>query len=190
MRNNKVKFIILILLFIILAVVLYVNFFKPVEVKKETMEIIPTTGEIIKAELYFSSQDGMFLATENREIPKAKVINNQIKIVLLELINGPKDTSLVPTIPVGTKIHDVYIDQYNVLYVDFSKEIKENHIGGSTAEILTVYSIVNTLTTNFPEIKQVQILIDGNTIDSLAGHIDISEPVKPDFSIVQILQKW
>lgn len=188
--KNKIKITMLVLLLFILAGVLYLNFSKESEqLLKEEIAIGTDTGEKIETELYFSSIDGMFLVPENREVKKSDEINNQIKIVLLELINGPKDANLAPTIPYGTNINEVYMDQQNTLYIDFTNEIKENHSGGSTGELLTVYSIVNTITSNFHSVKKVQILINRDTVDSLAGHIDISMPIKEDKSIIQVLQK-
>ena len=35
---------------------------------------------------------------------------------------------------------------------------------------------MNTLT-NFPEIKKERFLLDGKEIESLAGHMDLTEPV-------------
>ena len=44
-----------------------------------------------------------------------------------------------------------------------------NHPGGTTNEILTVYSLVNALTANLPAVTGVQILIDGKEVDTLAA---------------------
>ena len=41
---------------------------------------------------------------------------------------------------------------------------------------MLVGSIVNTLT-EFPEVKKVQILIDGTHVETLSGHMDLSEPL-------------
>ena len=66
--------------------------------------------------------------------------------------------------------------------VSFSKAFTADHPGGSSAEIMTVYSIVNSLTTNFPQIKRVQILVEGKEIESIAGHLSLMKPIssKPD----------
>ncbi|MDI6895284.1 MAG: GerMN domain-containing protein [Bacillota bacterium] len=37
-------------------------------------------------------------------------------------------------------------------------------------------AIVNTLT-EFPDIRQVQILVEGRKVESLAGHADVSRPL-------------
>ena len=66
-------------------------------------------------------------------------------------------------------------------------EITENHWGGSRAEELTVYSIVNTLT-DVPGIKEVQILIEGLVSSTIAGHIILDKPLSPNFDIIEFGQ--
>jgi len=68
-----------------------------------------------------------------------------------------------------------------IAYIDLSSELRDDHPGGSTGELLTVYSLVLTLT-SFPEINKVQILIDGDSSETLVGHIDISTPLERDES--------
>ena len=60
--------------------------------------------------------------------------------------------------------------------VDFSKELQTNFSGGSTGEEMLIGSIVNTLT-DFPEVQKVSILIDGSAVETLSGHMDLSEPL-------------
>jgi hypothetical protein len=50
--------------------------------------------------------------------------------------------------------------------------------------LLTVFAIVNAVTTNLPTIQRVQILIDGREADTLAGHVDLRRPLQQDLSIV------
>jgi germination protein M len=64
--------------------------------------------------------------------------------------------------------------------LDFSRELQTLHTGGTTGEILTVYSIVNTLTMNFKEVERVQILIDGDEVETLVGHLDLEQPFTRD----------
>jgi Sporulation and spore germination. len=46
-----------------------------------------------------------------------------------------------------------------------------------------VYSIVNTLA-EFPNIKRVRILLEGQPVETLGGHIAVNELLEPDYSIV------
>lgn len=86
-------------------------------------------------------------------------------------------------IPKGTKLLGISLKE-GIAYVNFSEEFKKNHPGGSLGELLTVYSIVNTLT-EFPEVKKVQILINGAVLETLVGHIDLTSPLERDLSIVK-----
>jgi hypothetical protein len=81
-------------------------------------------------------------------------------------------------IPRGTLLNEVYIDSHQTAYLDFSNHLSDGHIGGTTAEGLTVMAILKTVFDAFPDdIKQVQILIDGNQVKTLAGHLNLSQPL-------------
>ncbi len=81
-------------------------------------------------------------------------------------------------LPEGTTLLGVKISG-DTAYLDISREIRDNHPGGTSAEMQTIYAIVNTITLNFPRIQRVKILIEGRTMKTLAGHIDISAPLGP-----------
>ncbi len=87
-------------------------------------------------------------------------------------------------IPRGTRLLDVDIRD-NTAYLNINRAIKDNHPGGTSTEMQTIYSIVNSITLNYPEIKRVKILIDGKTEKTLAGHIDISVPLGPYRGLIQ-----
>lgn len=138
--------------------------------------------EIKTINLYFSNEEGLALKAEKREIAKGD-LTKEIKQSMDSLVKGPK-WNLTPTIPDGTKFLGVEVKE-GIAFLNFSKEITEKHPGGSSAEIQTVYSIVNTAALNFPEIKRVQVLIQGKKAKTLAGHIDISFPLGPDKDFIK-----
>lgn len=83
------------------------------------------------------------------------------------------------TIPRGTELNEVYIDSQQTAYLDFSSHLTDGHIGGTTAEFLTVTAILRTVFDTFPdEVKQIQILIDGKQIETIAGHLNLSQPLR------------
>ena len=71
----------------------------------------------------------------------------------------------------------VYVTPDGVAFVDLSHEIVAGHPGGSLEETLTVFTIVNALTVNLPGISAVQILVDGQEVDTIAGHLDLRHPL-------------
>ena len=86
-------------------------------------------------------------------------------------------------LPEGTKILSYKYDaESKVATIDLGGTIKEAQ--GSMGEIFAVYSIVNTLA-DIEGIDKVQILIEGEIVESLSGHIYLGEPLDPDYSFLE-----
>lgn len=137
-----------------------------------------TANETIEQDitLYFSDDQAMYLKPEIRTVTveKARQEEQIREAVINELIKGPRDSNLYQTIPPETKLLGIEVKD-QIAYVDFSEEIRSKHWGGSTGEIMTMGSIVNSLT-ELEDIEQVLVLIEGETQETLVGHLDISEP--------------
>jgi len=144
----------------------------------------PREMKVVK--LYFSDPQAEHLILEERKVVALPHMSEEAKEILKELIKGPLDSSLKPTIPLQTEVEDVYLKD-DCFYVNFSLALKEKHPGGSSGELLTVYSIVNTLLINFPSQSRVQILIQDKPVETLAGHIDIRNPLRKRLDIVKEL---
>jgi len=122
--------------------------------------------------LYFPDEQAMYVVPEQREVSKDKPIE---EIVVQELMKGPKTPDLsLTTIPKEAKLLSVEIKD-KIAYVNFSKELVEKHVGGSTGEMMTILPIVNSLT-ELPEIEKVQFLVEGEKKKTLAGHVTFDEP--------------
>ena len=51
-------------------------------------------------------------------------------------------------------------------------------------EILTVYSIIDSVVLNVPEIVRVAILVNGSPINTLNGHVDLRRPLSANPSLI------
>lgn len=91
------------------------------------------------------------------------------------LLQGPEDDMLDRVIPEETELLEVKMENGQA-YVDFSAEIAEASYG-SEVEAVLVNSLVQTLT-QLEEVDTVQILVEGEIVDSLGGHISISKPLQ------------
>ena len=78
-------------------------------------------------------------------------------------------------LPTGTQLRSVNISE-GLATADFSRQLRDNFHGGDTQESQTVNAILRTLG-QFPTVNKVQILVDGQHIDSLGGLIVISDPL-------------
>lgn len=130
----------------------------------------------IKARLFYVSEDGTRLTTVEREVPFAEQTVAQARRIVEAQI-APVEAPLVSAIPAGTSLRAIFVTEQGSAFVDLSREVVATHPGGSLNELLTVYTIVQALTTNLPAVTSVQLLVDGKEIDTLAGHVDIARPL-------------
>ncbi len=129
----------------------------------------------IRITLYLVSRSGKTLALEDREIPLADSVQEQAKQVIRELLAGSRQ-NLASPLPRGVQLRELFITPQGLAFVDFSQELVANHVGGTVAEELTVYSLSNTLIANFPAVKSVHFLVEGREVPTLAGHLDLTIP--------------
>ena len=137
----------------------------------------------ITVKLFFLAPDQPALLIEDREVAYSTDLARQVRTVVEELVKGPQK-GLVASLPAETKVIDSFVTAAGVAYVDLSKEASLKHPGGSRGELLSVYSVVNSLTSNFPAVKRVQILVDDRQVPTLAGHVDLTRPLSSDMTFL------
>ena len=130
----------------------------------------------IKVRLFYVSDDGLRLVPAEREVAFAEGTLEQARRIV-EAQLEPAPSPLLSAIPRGTTLRSVFLTQSSQAFVDLSREVAASHPGGALNEILTVYAIVDALTTNLPALSGVQILVDGHEVDTLAGHVDLRRPL-------------
>jgi spore germination protein GerM len=129
-------------------------------------------GRKIKARLFYVSDDGTRLTSVEHEVAYADSTVAQARYIV-EAQLAPVAPPLVSAIPTGTTLRAIFLTEQGAAYVDLSREITSAHPGGSLNELLTVYTVVQALTTNLPAVTSVQVLVEGQEIDTLAGHVDV-----------------
>jgi hypothetical protein len=132
----------------------------------------------IKATLYFQSEDGLHLVATEREVPLAEGAVAQARSILEAQLSAQPTAPLLSTIPKGTALRGIFVSDRNEVFVDLDPSIRKAHPGGTLQELMTVYTIVNAVLTNLPDLQQVQILIGGQEADTLAGHVDLRRPLR------------
>lgn len=150
----------------------------------------PTTGELsaklakVRTHLYFLDEHHRFLKAEERTLARQDSVVEHARNIVHALIKGP-DGELLPTVPSEAKLISVFVTEDGIAYLDFDRAIRNEHPGGSLSELLTIFSVVNTLALNVPEVEAVKILIEGHEAKTLAGHVDIRFPFKPDILMIK-----
>jgi spore germination protein GerM len=139
----------------------------------------------IKATLYFASEDGLRLVPVESEVALAEGVVAQARSIIESQLAAPAPPPLVSTIPKGATLRGIFVSQRNEAFVDLDQSIRTAHPGGTLQELMTVYTIVNALLTNLPTLQEVQILIGGQEVDTLAGHVDLRRPLRKNESLMQ-----
>lgn len=136
-------------------------------------QALPPTRSVL---LYFGGEDGEGVVAELREVRATEGVEAEARALLQELLRGPLQGA-TRTIPSGTRLLKVFFDRSAArLYLDFSRELRTNHWGGSAGELLTIRSLVGTVASNLPAVKSVQLLVEGEEVESIAGHVDCRSP--------------
>jgi spore germination protein GerM len=157
---------------------------QPTSSTMTTVEKTAKEGEKTVLTLFFADSQGSKLVAEKRFIQKtaAKNVNEAAQIAMKELFKGPISGTLTSPFPKDVKSPTVKVNK-NIATVDLSKDFVQKHPGGSSGESLTIFAIVNTLTT-VEGVNEVSFTIDGKKATEFKGHLDISKPFKKNPEIM------
>jgi len=146
--------------------------------KKVEAPAVPVTSEapseegVLSVTLFFASKDAERLVAERREIPvRNGEIESVARSVIGELAAGPKGDG-APVLPPGAVVERVFFDDEGTLTLDFHPSLRDQHWGGAAAERLTLDALRQTIAVNFSSVRSVQILVAGETVETIGGHLD------------------
>jgi len=122
--------------------------------------------------------------------PSRRTVGGQGSLVdaaVQALLATNKESGLVGNlIPQGTRLLSPVTIDKGVATVSLSKELADNFSGGSDLEVLTVNAIVATAVySSEGKADRVKILVEGKSVDSIGGHLDLTDPLTPNPEIVK-----
>jgi sporulation and spore germination protein len=136
----------------------------------------PPTEPRVKANLFWaaSANDGTLTpVTVDLQLSADPVL--RAKQVLDTLLAGPVDVEH-RTLPPDAVLLAFYLLPDGTGIADFSEALAISTPSGIASEQLAVDSIVHTLAANVPQILRLKILIHGQEVETLAGHLDLTNP--------------
>ena len=134
--------------------------------------------------LLFPGPDGQ-LHSEEREIPVQGDLVAHLKRVIEELLAGPVTEDLLTALPPEITLSWLHLNEAGVVYVDLEFTGEGSFPAwGSHHEMLAVFSVVNSLFVNTPEINSVILLRNGQQQPTFAGHLDTSRPLFANSQLV------
>lgn len=132
-----------------------------------------------KLVLYFSNQEGTGLIKETRNVHYSSNISME-KLIMEQLIEGPKNSALMGTIPSGTNLISVSLLE-GVCYVNLSESFRTQ--SAAVSEEITLYSIVNSLS-ELPGVSKVQIAINGSTEGYVKYNFELSKMYEKNTDLI------
>lgn len=128
----------------------------------------------VKTQLFWASDTiDATLVPVTVELPLSKDPVMRSKQVLNTLLAGPVDAEL-RTLPPDALLLAFYLLPDGTAVADFSEALATSIPSGIASEQLAVNSITRTLEANVPQVQRLKILIHGQEVETLAGHLDLT----------------
>ena len=146
------------------------------QARRELTQAVPVNpGEPrVKTKLFWASGNGDgALMDSTVELPLSNDPVLRAKQVLNTLLAGPVDADL-RTLPPDAVLLAFYILPNGTAIADFSEALATATPSGIQSEQLAVDSITRTLEANVPRVQRLKILIHGQEMETLAGHLDLT----------------
>ena len=146
------------------------------QARRELVQAVPMnpSDPRVKAKLFWlSDSDNSVLSPATVELPLSSDSVLRSKQVLNTLLAGPVDIEL-RTLPPDAVLLAFYILPDGTAIADFSEALTTSIPSGIASEQLAVDSMARTLEANVPEVKRLKILIHGQEVETLAGHVDLT----------------
>jgi hypothetical protein len=146
------------------------------QARRELTQSVPVNpGEPrVTAKLFWGSGNSDGTLVESAvELPLSSDPVLRAKQVLNTLLAGPVDTEL-RTLPPDAVLLAFYLLPDGLAIADFSEPLATSTPSGIQSEQLAVDSITRTLEANVPRVQRLKILIHGQEVETLAGHLDLT----------------
>lgn len=143
------------------------------EARHEVMAtpVATPTDVTASARIFWSAGPGQLVPVDV-QLPLSADPIQRSKQVLDALVERP--TVAQRTLPADTTLLGFYVLSDGTAIADFSDALVTEMPSGIASEQTAIDSIVDTLKANVPSLRRLKILIHGQEVDTLAGHIDLS----------------
>jgi hypothetical protein len=129
----------------------------------------------VKAKMFWGSKsENGTLVPVIVELPLSSDPVLRAKQILNTLLAGPVDPE-ARTLPPDAALLAFYLLPEGTGIADFSEALATSTPSGIQSEQLAVDSITHTLQANVPQVQRLKILIHGQEVDTLAGHLDLTQ---------------
>jgi Sporulation and spore germination len=134
---------------------------------------ISTPSDVAQgAKIYWAAGEDRVTATTEELALSADPVQRGKQVLQALIADAP--TAQQRTIPADSELLAFYILSDGTAIADFSDALSSETPSGIESEQLVVDSIARTLENNVPTARRLKILIHGQEVETLAGHIDLT----------------
>jgi Sporulation and spore germination len=134
--------------------------------------ISTATDVVVKAKIFWAAGPDKVAPVEI-DLPLSADPVERSRQLLQALITSPP-TPDQRTIPESTVLLGFYLLPDGTAVADFSDALASETPSGIVSEAMAVNSITQTLASNVPVLRRLKILIHGEEVETLAGHVDLT----------------
>jgi spore germination protein GerM len=135
----------------------------------------PASGPTETVTLFVADDAAGLLHQRSAQIPLPSGRQQRAEELLRTLLRIYQQPGAAHPLATAADLRAVYLVNPNAAVIDMNAAFADQHRSGILSEQLTVNSLVETLAANVPGIQRVDILVEGKTRDTLAGHADLSD---------------
>ena len=131
--------------------------------------------ETVRVTLFFADASQGKLHPEERDVAKPTGPGAYLRTLFEELARGPSRPGLVGVIPPRLQLRNGFLLPNGEVVLDLAVDAGLSF--GSSEELSIVASLVDTALQNVANTKRVRILVNGEPVESLGGHVDLTRPL-------------
>jgi hypothetical protein len=135
----------------------------------------PPTGPTETVTLYIADDATGVLRARSVQIPLPGGRQQRAEELLRALLRVYQQPGAAHPLAAAADVRSIYLVDPGGAVIDVNAAFADQHRSGILSEQLTVNSLVETLAANVPGVQRVNILVEGKTRETLAGHADLSE---------------
>jgi len=135
----------------------------------------PASGPTETVTLYVADDAAGVVRAQSAKIPLPGGRQQRAEELLRALLRIYQQPGAAHPLAPAADIRSIYLVDPGAAVIDLNAPFADQHRSGILSEQLTVNSLVETLAMNVPGIHRVNILVEGKTRDTLAGHADLTE---------------
>jgi len=144
----------------------------------------PASGPTETVTLYVADDVAGILRARSAQIPLPGGRQQRAEELLRALLRIYQEPGAVHPLAPAADIRSIFLVDPGAAVIDLNAAFADQHRSGILSEQLTVNSLVETLAVNVPGINRVNILVEGKTRDTLAGHADLTQ----SFDVITVEQ--